>query len=120
MRFDGASFRRDMLSRRLARRCEDLKEAARRSRDRPVAEVTLRRDVECLVRSYFAASGSGRRAPEDSIESPLAELGLIQKAGVGELYRFRRGPKPSLPSSEERRVGKECVSTCRSRWSAFP
>src|SRR3546814_16979473 len=24
-----------------------------------------------------------------------------------------------LPSSEERRVGKECVSTCRSRWSPF-
>src|SRR3546814_13242639 len=24
---------------------------------------------------------------------------------------------PQLPSSEERRVGKECVSTCRSRWS---
>src|SRR3546814_12911844 len=23
-----------------------------------------------------------------------------------------------LPRSEERRVGKECVSTCRSRWSA--
>src|SRR3546814_16482605 len=23
----------------------------------------------------------------------------------------------SLPRSEERRVGKECVSTCRSRWS---
>src|SRR3546814_19132157 len=22
--------------------------------------------------------------------------------------------------SEERRVGKECVSTCRSRWSTFP
>src|SRR3546814_14151502 len=22
--------------------------------------------------------------------------------------------------SEERRVGKECVSTCRSRWSAYP
>src|SRR3546814_19099136 len=24
---------------------------------------------------------------------------------------------PSLGRSEERRVGKECVSTCRSRWS---
>src|SRR3546814_18615108 len=24
------------------------------------------------------------------------------------------------PRSEERRVGKECVSTCRSRWSADP
>src|SRR3546814_17712452 len=23
-------------------------------------------------------------------------------------------------SSEERRVGKECVGTCRSRWSPFP
>src|SRR3546814_13369672 len=24
---------------------------------------------------------------------------------------------PATPRSEERRVGKECVSTCRSRWS---
>src|SRR3546814_16560688 len=28
-------------------------------------------------------------------------------------YRFARPPE----RSEERRVGKECVSTCRSRWS---
>src|SRR3546814_4868622 len=26
----------------------------------------------------------------------------------------------SSPRSEERRVGKECVSTCRSRWSPYP
>src|SRR3546814_2100201 len=25
-----------------------------------------------------------------------------------------------LERSEERRVGKECVSTCRSRWSPYP
>src|SRR3546814_14409818 len=25
-----------------------------------------------------------------------------------------------MPRSEERRVGKECVSTCRSRWSPYP
>src|SRR3546814_18808170 len=31
------------------------------------------------------------------------------------------GPRPiSAPRSEERRVGKECVSTCRSRWSKYP
>src|SRR3546814_13631340 len=31
-------------------------------------------------------------------------------------------PVVSTPSvrSEERRVGKECVSTCRSRWSPYP
>src|SRR3546814_17026373 len=28
-------------------------------------------------------------------------------------------PPPSLRRSEERRVGKECVSTCRSRWSPY-
>src|SRR3546814_9919760 len=28
--------------------------------------------------------------------------------------------RPTIPSrSEERRVGKECVSTCRSRWSPY-
>src|SRR3546814_19084439 len=27
---------------------------------------------------------------------------------------------PAEPSSEERRVGKECVRTCRSRWSRHP
>src|SRR3546814_14381601 len=26
-------------------------------------------------------------------------------------------PEPLIDRSEERRVGKECVSTCRSRWS---
>src|SRR3546814_10638442 len=31
---------------------------------------------------------------------------------LGELSDLRR--------SEERRVGKECVSTCRSRWSPYP
>src|SRR3546814_9395036 len=29
------------------------------------------------------------------------------------------GGKPRYARSEERRVGKECVSTCRSRWSQY-
>src|SRR3546814_13629859 len=29
------------------------------------------------------------------------------------------GVSPAKVRSEERRVGKECVSTCRSRWSAY-
>src|SRR3546814_3675652 len=35
----------------------------------------------------------------------------------------RRPPRPGVlvgARSEERRVGKECVSTCRSRWSPYP
>src|SRR3546814_12984537 len=30
-----------------------------------------------------------------------------------------RNNSPLLERSEERRVGKECVSTCRSRWSPY-
>src|SRR3546814_12900135 len=34
--------------------------------------------------------------------------------------RVRRGREDDRPRrSEERRVGKECVSTCRSRWSPY-
>src|SRR3546814_18247191 len=33
--------------------------------------------------------------------------------------RIRVGPSAAGYRSEERRVGKECVSTCRSRWSPY-
>jgi hypothetical protein len=95
--FHEPTFDRELMRRRLTRRCQELSEAGRLGKDRTISDITIRRDVECLVRTYFALTGGVRRAPEDSIESPLAELGLIQKAGVGELYRFRRGPKSSLP-----------------------
>src|SRR3546814_17819668 len=51
------------------------------------------------------------------------ELGLGQLP-VGEIVvRFTvQQPTPisGLARSEARRVGKECVSTCRSRWWAYP
>src|SRR3546814_18342044 len=34
--------------------------------------------------------------------------------------RIRGGKLYGPMRSEERRVGKECVSTCRSRWSPYP
>lgn len=95
--FHEPSFDRELMSRRLSRRWHELQETGRLPRERTLSDVTVRRDVECLIRTYHAAPASGRRAPEDSIESPLAELGLVQKAGLGDLFCFRRGPKPSLP-----------------------
>src|SRR3546814_6313112 len=42
-----------------------------------------------------------------------------QKAGgSAREYRDADGPR-TVFRSEERRVGKECVSTCRSRWSPY-
>src|SRR3546814_9114518 len=36
-----------------------------------------------------------------------------------ELARVRKAAILNTARSEERRVGKECVSTCRSRWSPY-
>src|SRR3546814_7605239 len=41
----------------------------------------------------------------------VMSVALLQKAGWIHGFPARR--------SEERRVGKECVSTCRSRWSPY-
>ncbi|TCJ41263.1 DUF4007 family protein [Parafrankia sp. BMG5.11] len=95
--FHEPSFDRELLRRRLTQRCEKLAESGRLGSGRAVSGSTIKRDVECLIRTYFAGSKGSRRAPEDSIECPLAELGLVQAAGLGDLYRFRRGPKASLP-----------------------
>jgi hypothetical protein len=92
--FNEPTFDRDLMAQRLSRRCRELHEAGRM--ERVASEVSLKRDVECLIRTYHAAAPTGRRAPEDSIESPLAELGLIQRAALGDYFRFRRGAKPSL------------------------
>src|SRR3546814_4877434 len=40
-------------------------------------------------------------------------------AGRDHLDALRRQTGRAQPRSEERRVGKECVSTCRSRWSPY-
>src|SRR3546814_17583140 len=50
----------------------------------------------------------------------------LEDVRVGDRLRVRPGEKMSVDgvvldgsSSEERRVGEECVSTCRSRWAPY-
>src|SRR3546814_17114786 len=47
--------------------------------------------------------------------SASAHLAMLRSARA----RWRRRRPHSTMRSEERRVGKECVSTCRSRWSPY-
>src|SRR3546814_13001600 len=49
------------------------------------------------------------------LEYEFDRPGLAIDAVIGQSYRLNRRPT----RSEERRVGKECVSTCRSRWSPY-
>src|SRR3546814_11651671 len=43
--------------------------------------------------------------------------GNLDRRAVGQFVELEHGVSPFR--SEERRVGKECVGTCRSRWSPF-
>lgn len=61
-----------------------------------VAGATIKRDVECFVRTYVARPSSGQASHEDTLESPLTELGLIKAIGRRDGFRFVRGPKSSL------------------------
>src|SRR3546814_18681120 len=58
-------------------------------------------------------AAGGRRAGQGRPGAPAA--GRRRHHGLAE-RRPCRGP---AGPSEERRVGKECVSTCRSRWSTY-
>ena len=63
-----------------------------------VAPTTIKRDVECFIKTYAAGiRRSSSEITEDSLESPLAELALIKPTGFRGGFQFQRGPKPSLP-----------------------
>src|SRR3546814_1316540 len=69
---------------------------------------------------------------DDLVKRALRTAIIVEKATLsgsgaigagpaqGGLYPFQRNLWTfGLTRSEERRVGKECVSTCRSRWSPY-
>src|SRR3546814_16885223 len=45
-------------------------------------------------------------------------IGAIQADSINSYLKFPR-PRLTYLRSDERRVGKECVSPCRSRWSPY-
>src|SRR3546814_15520949 len=68
-----------------------------------------------------AAGGASALSPSEArtvlglatTDSPHFAGGFLDAGGILRFYH-------SDGRSEERRVGKVCVSTCRSRWSPFP
>jgi hypothetical protein len=59
-----------------------------------ISTATLKRDVECCIRSYVPRLGGD--SPEEMSEPLFGELGLIQQNAKG-TFEFRRGAKRSLP-----------------------
>lgn len=83
------SFERETLITGIKKLAEDCKWSR-------AAVNTIRRDVGCFIRTYVAQSAPGNASYEDSLDSPLTELGLIRPSGRRDEFRFVRGPKPSL------------------------
>src|SRR3546814_11075942 len=74
------------------------------------ARIAARADIE-LLKDLFQAL---------DLRPRLLEMMLYARLQFwisGRLRHTRQGPDQLR--SEERRVGKECVSTCRSRWSPY-
>lgn len=86
---NASTFNRDMLIQRLERLAQEYGW-------RIPSKVTLRHDVACFVRTYSHTPVRGNAPIEDSLESPLTELGLVIPEGKRDGFRLVRGPKQSL------------------------
>src|SRR3546814_16900497 len=73
-----------------------------RARDLGTQRDELRARVKALSKDVGRLRGQGDAAGAEDLMAQSRALGDQEKA-----------------RSEERRVGKECVSTCRSRWSPY-
>src|SRR3546814_11876321 len=85
--------------------------------------ITDPRNLGAVVRSASGFGAHGvlipeRRAAGMTASAWKTSAGAAVRLPVAQTVNLVRQPKPSQ-RSEERRVGKECVSTCRSRWSPY-
>src|SRR3546814_19402178 len=83
----------------------------------------FRSDAELVIRRGSAPKMLATIAAERA--SDLIVTGVARYNSIGDYFLgtavdhiIRNAAQPVL-RSEERRVGKECVSTCRSRWSPY-
>lgn len=63
---------------------------------RPVSDNTLRRDVNCFIRTYCQSHHTDA-VVEETFDCPLVELNLIAELPESDGYEFQRGDKETLP-----------------------
>jgi hypothetical protein len=71
---------------------------AEKSTRNRISENSIKRDVDCFLRTYVPSRLTKTTTMEDTFDCPLVELNLISDSPDGNAYRFHRGPKPSLPT----------------------
>ena len=109
--FSLSRFERSMCRDRLLRDVEKL-------RSRPPSENTIERDVACLLQSYTRVIPTEDKDPEDALECPFVELGLLSYFHTSKYYQVHQGEK-EIPTHllgyalsmafEEARTGQDTV-----------
>src|SRR3546814_18633981 len=74
-------------------------------------------DEDGVVAAAQGGEAFGAADVAVEVEDDPAALQKVGTAAHHLLLQLEVGDAVDHPSSEERRGGKECVSTCRSRWS---
>src|SRR3546814_19208413 len=85
-------------------------------------EAILSNDADHIEHFLRSVDAAAVYANTSTAFTDGAQFGLGAEIGISTQKLHARGPMglDELTSrSEERRVGKECVSTCRSRWSPY-
>ncbi len=73
---------------------ENLRQLCDAQGMKKVAHSTLRRDVECFIRTYVTKPEVA--SPEEALECPLTELVLLVAHGRTESFQLIRGARPAL------------------------
>src|SRR3546814_18276997 len=93
--------------------------AAFQSSDYVLSNVTLPYITDDSVAVTYAFNQLARKAPALAGEYTKQNVKLLYALGLSENTIWSSKPIKTVEDikrSEERRVGKECVSTCRYRW----
>lgn len=62
-----------------------------------VASSSIRRDIDCFLRTYVPSRQTQTLVVEDTLDCPLVELNLLREAGDRQTFQFNRGPQTDLP-----------------------
>ncbi len=64
---------------------------------RRLAANSLRRDIDCFLRTYVPSRQTKVLLLEDTLDCPLVELGLLRATPGRPAFQFNRGAQPHLP-----------------------
>jgi hypothetical protein len=84
------------------------------------SQSTLKSDTSTLLRMYALAHNPKQAPEEDHLDTPMAQLRLVEQLGKGGEYRSPRAVRPYLPPLALHFALAECFGGAAQRHAAIP